>query len=644
MKSQKEVNTKIRYVSLPPGSGKTSGAIEFMRRNIVKSLTKSNLSKIPYVLYVAPTIQLLTATKKRLMKKLSKVESKKVQFFHSDNDESIFGSKTVREKIHNYLLSNDFQPGSVLFITHASFLNLSRYKKFSKTVVLFDEARKWVSNPVKLQLSDSNIDCYLNSLFTLENTTLFSVKKMVPKKKVNQSLLTQNKKHKGEVRKLTDLYDKLKSQRKVTRIEAYAVWFGQSTLIQLTVPSVPFRGFKIVYILSADFENSQMYHLLKRDKSDIQLQDYSDEFVGRYVPNLARTMIRLNQRQRSLTLVPLLNLDMQPATKHRKLGLIVTYEQVRKLSTLMDKFGIPKDGTRFSIVRSCVSYLKSKNKNQLKPIIIDKPYFKSIVKYIKKNCEYDVESYWINSAKVLAKIWFNNHPKLHEDGDGLLLVNNKVERKFSLKGNPYLDYIFWDQVEGNNEYRDRSLIGFLSSLNPSSPEFRMLNVVIPEYDAELDHVVDKAVQVIGRGNIRKHKSKKPMLAIVPTLRLSERIKSRMKGRPTIDTSWLEQKGYPTLWYKEPVNLYLSNSTSAPLITDEIKLLRKKNGLKTNSTIFKAKVGTEYSTLTVRMYRLKKKLKEDPENSELLFNLEKVKQELEELKLTLGIKGRHQKVW
>jgi hypothetical protein len=105
------------------------------------------------------------------------------------------------------------------------------------------------------------------------------------------------------------------------------------------------------------------------------------------------------------------------------------------------------------------------------------------------------------------------------------------------------------RAEGRNDFMEANVVCFLAAVNPQPVLARLLNALLSNqgYDSDEDYVVDKAVQCVGRGNVRDHKCKSPMLAIVATRGLAYRLKERMNGSPDISETWLDKTGHYVTW-------------------------------------------------------------------------------------------------
>jgi hypothetical protein len=111
----------------------------------------------------------------------------------------------------------------------------------------------------------------------------------------------------------------------------------------------------------------------------------------------------------------------------------------------------------------------------------------------------------------------------------------------------YFQFLSVGQVEGRNEFQNADIVAFLPAVNPEPDVAQLLNALLPGYDSDEDYVVDKAIQSLGRGNIRNHGTDSEMLAIVSTSKLAEKISARMQHYPRVDLGVTERLGNYTFW-------------------------------------------------------------------------------------------------
>ncbi|MET1718611.1 hypothetical protein, partial [Yersinia enterocolitica] len=220
-----------------------------------------------------------------------------------------------------------FCEGSILFMTHSSFIKLRKHDKFDKTTVLFDEARKWATEMPALEL-----DAKSENLFrTLFSTSEFRNSKgakvsggflTIHPNKIKPSKLASLVNDTNTASVFRDLYnmyqDLTPNADEPIRMQVFGLMKSSGNkkcFVRVALPSQPFVGFKRILILSADFETSQMYHLLKME--GCQVNNITIPFLDRHLKGgFGRANRVITERYQKLTIVPL-TLDREMPSKHQ---------------------------------------------------------------------------------------------------------------------------------------------------------------------------------------------------------------------------------------------------------------------------------------------------------------------------------------
>jgi len=158
-------------------------------------------------------------------------------------------------------------------------------------------------------------------------------------------------------------------------------------------------------------------------------------------------------------------------------------------------------------------------------------------------CNLDLIGWLLKATEDVAQTWWNS---LGLPESGLLILNEDAKREEKLAG---FDTLGLGMVEGRNDFQECTAVAFHAAVNPDPIVSRMLNILLESsgYDSHEDYCTDKAIQSIGRGIIRNRAVDTPMIAIVPTVGLAERIKARMQDYPVIDTKPMKELGSFTYW-------------------------------------------------------------------------------------------------
>lgn len=532
----------IRYVAAPPGTGKTKAAVEFMRRHIIKGLKGQDAG---YMFYVAPTIELLEQTLQYLSNTLKTKKAKDCLFLEVTSKRKDL--PPVKQRILNLLSGTKasnlhprpFGNGCILFLTHPAFVELGKHPIFERTTVLFDEARKWTEMSKKMKMPPDVEELFLQLFYTTpvrdKKRIAMVHPKVIPGNKLAQFVRTKDQ---GKAFPyFEELHKNLTSDQ--VRMKVYRMMRGTSmgkTMVQITLPSNPFKGFKRVYILSADFVNSQMYHLLAKEGN--RPKKVTEEFMNKYLKGgYYQALETIRKRHDHLIIAPLLDTNRMPSISMLHEGMVIPKDKVDGFLTVIDDLDITSEELKdLSVYVQSPERADRPNKLQAK-----------LLKFMEDNgCRFDVLKWQLAASRRIAKQWLKKHPKDGRDARGILMVNKDYEGKFS-SVDDVLEYVSVGKVEGSNVFIKRNLVVFLAGINPT-PELKdVLSAEIPEYDPDEDYAIDKAIQCLGRGNIRDHASKEPMLAIVPTSHLAERVYKRMAEQPRIDLSYCEKLGNYTIW-------------------------------------------------------------------------------------------------
>lgn len=587
-------NIDIRYIAAPPGTGKTKAAVEYMRRHIIRGVKGKDVG---YLFYVAPTVDLIDQTIAYLKAQL---KGKKYLDCIHRRVSSKNQSKPVKEQILELLdgrtsstmQGRPFGNGSVLFLTHSAFVDLGWHKSFQQTVVLFDEARKWAEMAASIKLTPE-VEAFFDKLF---------VTKPVEDKKRIAQILPRNIPHnqlikliktKGQGKAfnaLEELYSSLTSN--TVRMKVYRTIRGNAlgrTMVRIKWPSDPFRGYRRIYIMSADFRRSQMYHLLCKEGHEPK--KVTEEFMNKYLKGgYFHALETITKRHDHLVLAPLLDSPTMPSLNLVRKGMVVPKDKMLEFLKVLEDLDISseelKDISMF--MQSPESVSADPTKQQ-----------KKLLGYMKETgCRLDVLRWQISSAKRIAKRWFSKNRIIDKDSNpipGLLMVNAEYHNTLPVPKTD-LEYFSIGKAEGRNDFIKCNLVVFLAGINPS-PELRdVMSVEIPEYNPDDDYVVDKAIQCLGRGNIRDHASKEPMLAIVATSYLAERIADRMGDQPRIDMSYCKRLGSYTVWNTQEAKNIRKHNERGKLSAKELASLMRSANKKRNATYFADPINIELNKL------------------------------------------------
>jgi hypothetical protein len=537
----------INYVSASPGTGKTKAAIEFMRRHIERG---SRGKRPGYIFYVAPTRELLKQTILNLEKVIPKQQMlRRVRAAYSTGS---VAASNIDEQVYRILdgYANDgsrtkeFPEGSIIFLTHQTFIELRDHPKFANTTVIFDEARQWVTMVDHMKLEGS-AEKFFNELFDLVSLDTWGV----PHKtiRVIQAVnipeerkvkLLSGSKSARVFKELDALHRQLLKKDGVpTRMEAYAMIHGRGSskrMIQVKLPSSPFVGFQRVFILSAAFTTSQMFHLLLRE--GVPLNDATEAFMDQYLEGgYKKVSETVASRHSHVVILPLMADGGMPAIGQLHNGVLIPSDEMLSVND-----GVSKLQISMGDVRSALSLVRNPGTGNL-----SWKQKKALGLLRTKKCVTDILKWQLKKSDTIARKWFSKHGR---PSKGVLFVNE------DFRGYKYdtdlFEYLSHAKAEGRNDFQESNLIVFLAAVNPRPELARVLDVLLRDldYNSDEDYVVDRAIQCLGRGNVRNHNAKDAkMLVIVPTRGLAYRIKNRMGGHPKVLDAYTEKLGNYFTW-------------------------------------------------------------------------------------------------
>lgn len=594
----------INYISGIPGLGKTEWAI-----NKIKACL-SNKDEI--VLYVAPTKQLLNEVYKRLKHDCDKDELKSVHPLYGAN--LPFGG--VSETIEHFLTGTadkhgvkhkKARRGDVLLMTHQGFISLPVFPRSEELTVIFDESRKCVSEAIPIKFKSLEEQKHLEKCITIQTAVADTSYSLVTSELGSWKKFKNGISKKGFLFSTKEMlrFDKFFQATRNPRIEVYMHFQRKSennsslSSFEVIVPSRVFEGFKSVTLLSAFFEDSQMYHLLKQRQANrkLKLVNVTDQ-----VPDWKNRHFQLMNRYRQVTLVPITAQETALSISNQT-NIMVDSEHIDLVDKLRD-LGITK-----------ISEMQ-----RLRPILMKSQRYDLTGKYgkafdlITKNKEH----FAINpigwqikeSLGVIEKWCFAN--KTEASNKPLLVLNKKIIDSVPDKYLKKFDLIS-THVYGLNTYIDRNIIVFLAAVNPRTTLINLYKIILPEYEFERDHVADVCVQCVCRLSVRNVKAKEGVLVILPDKKIMALLSSRMGEHPDRPTN---------LWPKRSmvfVDKFAMMNTLGKEKYEAKRKTEKAASQKSHTKKWRESTPTAKKILSInsRLYQIRKKIKENPKDKELL---------------------------
>jgi hypothetical protein len=493
------------------------------------------------VIYVAPTIKLCQQVERDLVKRLvedgmkkSKAEGKTIGIYSQPHQGKGNIQQTLRFALEGRrdadgVTYNAITMGTVVIMTHQGFFSLPG-NVFSDSLrkkirVFFDEAKKPVFSLAPLKLNSERAEDLFKQVF-----------KFRPYKDTNFKHITLAKHYKIP---LTELRGLLERQAKISlsnlisaasnsRIEVFLS--SKRTpqglqFFQLRLPSRVFEGFEEVTLMSAFFEDSQLFYLLQSDPGiklnniNAQLENYPDQ----------RLMV--NTRYSHVTIVPLTT-QKNVISKTSLRSMLIPGAGMSKIQARFEELGITSSD-HVPIMRYLLQGHTPANtpKHQAEAT--------SFLRKIK-GLESSPIIWYMKQAKRVIKAWKEKYEPSDRKVDRPLMFVNKVYEK-------EVDTRFFHQVStsahGLNQYRHSNVAVFLAAINPDPQLASFLKARIgDEYDIQRDYVLDACIQSLGRCSVRQGNLRDPILIILPDMKLTKMVMERMSDMPIVRTNVAVQLG------------------------------------------------------------------------------------------------------
>jgi len=277
------IKSKLNYISVPPGVGKTNWAIDKIAEN-----TKN---KKQIIIFAAPTISLLEQTFACVVKKVDDKSLNSLHLITSDTKNKTEDTENNYHTFSNATLTKAEQAlanavkGTSLFITHSTVLRLSK-ELLGNIVLIFDEASEWDIYEKSISL-DSKSHAFLNSILHYEAVRLKGVEhkinnfndtdrknlfhpfyKLHPNKKRERSIV--NYLNAASIKGSPDLRYILsqvlnKNYSMYLRYSSKKSGVYSCSFLGYASPDFFFSNFKSVMLVSAFFEQSVLYAVLSKN-------------------------------------------------------------------------------------------------------------------------------------------------------------------------------------------------------------------------------------------------------------------------------------------------------------------------------------------------------------------------------------------
>lgn len=557
----------VKYASVLPGTGKTKWAIDELLTNL------SERQQI--IIYVAPTVVLLEEVNSKL-----KAKSKASDHAHIY---PVYGSalKDNAASVGHHLellliggvdrFHNAYRPikHGVVLCTHEGFTRMRHdghndlMQARLRTRIIFDEARKCTMNVKKFTMPKDIADTLFKKHLQIEDYSQVPLDNVYRPMKVltsNQedlhNLFAKNK----QLRKTySDLSDYLESAAsgatKVYAAIAYTYSNKENLFAILHTMLVPYKlfyGWADVVLLSAFFENSQMYHMLSQNDfgSEVRGEDESKKayLLRLRKLTLASTPINLVditssvvnpkrvevvKKRYAQTSITYLSPDVTFSKRHLDQSVMVG---TKALDTLDSDFRSRCRELGGSVtLRSILNIAQRDSTEHFEAA----PKFKALIKEIASLPglvkQYTPLQWYARASIYISNQWYLKNKK---EVQAVPITcnagfNQQYVKEISLAAptDSWVSMPF--QSHGLNTFKGYDTIAFLATLNPKPEVKAIMHQLCPDYDPDLDYTLDQCIQSSTRCSIRDTKSKSKPLIIVVDNNLAAAVKKHLCDLPTI---------------------------------------------------------------------------------------------------------------
>lgn len=557
--------TEIHYVNSYPGAGKTYKALR------IAATTLNTAAHSDHVLvYAAPTDLLLQQFYDDLAKTVKTVRHMQNVHIISSKSSTTSSKTTVAQRFSGLLNSmrtgstgiKKIPNGSVILCTHACIGSIpTNMPGKNRVSMIFDEARQCVQKEFKVTVPLRVMDTIKNDcIYIHDAVTSTSVARWswVPDAKPFNEAQVKELWGKTPAKKTLDRF---MSFLEHIRNGAMHVWVSRDEhtidaeevgVNVILSPERLFYGYGRVLILSAFFEHSQMYHLLKRKEVDmntkvgrdrylilerqdrVKLHNVTDQLIdskrvtkikeGR----LSKAVMTYVFENESLSKYHIQRGIVIPQTKHRK---IKKYNQRYHELFCQEKNGVKVPETyrrMFELMNHDRSFFEPDVLPRLELIESMAPIKLSVVQYLVAASS-KIQRYWLDAnamphEAMLLCINAKEHSKSHQS----LYVQERIDELLNKKRERVIRVPVMSQ--GLNEWSSHHTAAFLATVKLSAQQIKFLKQIIPGYDPDLDRTVDQCIQFIFRSSIRKAESASRCLLIVSDRKLAESVNKTL-GSP-----------------------------------------------------------------------------------------------------------------
>jgi hypothetical protein len=566
-------------------------------------------SRTGIIMYVAPTGDLLDEVYHKLIVVCPKRQDKIYQLYGKHLPvgrvaEGINGILvgTRSRTGTKYALAAD---GSVLFLTHEGFIAMPAIPRAREIEVLFDESRRCIAQGKLFKFTNQEQQQTLLDTVTLtpmegattntfhkvisSDNAWMQFKRLVKKRKVsfpNAMIASLHRFITMCNNPRVDTYLRIKTTKKA----------GQSVFntFEVMLPSKVFDGFKNVVLISAFFEDSQMYYLLKQ-------RGYRLLDITKQLPKYRTRTVELHDRYLRVTLVPLTMQETALSISNQS-NLMVDSK-----TTLIEK--LAKVG-----ITSAKEARELQHTYLYQHLYVPDKKTRDAIQLIDDNRDHivvDPIPWMIRESRKVIKRWSTEY-NIPVTGTPLLVLNKGRVKAIAPDIAKRFEVIS-TSVYGLNKYSDRNVIVFLAAINPTPDLIHLYRVLLPEYQFERDHVADVCVQCVCRVSIRDTSNEGQVLVIVPDRRIANLLAERLNGAPDRPAKFVPDKKMVF------IDNYLNLNSMGRDAYDKHRIAKKTLSSKEKQAKWEESQPNHQKirSINVLLSRLRKQLAVDPKDKTLL---------------------------
>lgn len=651
---------RVHYVNSIPGAGKTRAALQFAVETLHNHGTADHV-----LVYAAPTHKLLSQFYNDLSRKVTNKRHMKHVHVITGTRSHLPVHTQFAALLNSYsdadIVMKQVPNGSVILVTHECLRKIPVDQPGKNRVsLIFDEARQCMQLTMNMK-APINVVEFVRTGHVINSEALPSTAvarwswRSDARIDENQIRSLWKESHprpnKREVQKFMSFIEALRndSQHIWVKLDAEASQLQDFQVNVTMSPSRLFANYGKVLIMSAFFEYSQMFHMLKRQECDLTtragikravLLDPEDRVslvnVTDALINNERVRRILGRRLSRATMTYVLK-DESLSKYHINQGIVIDYktgaELIQFSKRYQELFDAENTGAaKPSSFRAFLNVIRNTTDGttvtrsalkRSKLLLSLKPSKLSVVQHLA-----------LQSSK-LQRAWLArmNRPK----EPLLLCVNSKANHgdHSSVWLSEQLDKLNVGEErvqevpvvnQGLNKWMASNTAAFMATVKMPPDQIRFLKTLLPDYNPDLDRTVDQCIQFIFRSSLRDAKSVANCLLVVSDYKLAEQVNQTLGGHikliapQSLLPKW-SQKSIATFRPTESSHAHIARNRKYQQ-TDKYKTYKKQY----NQTRAQTDHGRAYAKLSATINRRSARLKKDPSNQKLMIEVNQLREQ------------------